>query len=223
MRVLLVDDHRLFVEGLAGLLAARGIEVVGTAGDGLAALGARELHPDLILMDIQMPRCDGLAATRLIKAELPETKVVMLTVADEDELLFTAIRNGAAGYLLKSLEADEFMRLLMGLTNGEAPFVPGLTARVLKEFARMAARGGTGGLAVAGGKQRELSPRQLQILSLVARGMTYKQVGSALCLSERTIKYHMGEIIAQLRLKSRAQAVAWARRAGLAVSSDELH
>src|SRR5512143_569564 len=108
MRVLLVDDHALFLEGVRNLLTARGVTVVDTAADGLEALAkARALSPDIILMDIQMPRCDGLAATRLIKAELPETKIVMLTMSADDEDLFEAIKSGACGYLLKTLDTDE--------------------------------------------------------------------------------------------------------------------
>ncbi len=111
MKVLLVDDHALFLEGIRNLLLARGIEVVGTAGDGLQALErARALRPDVILMDVQMPRCDGLAATRLIKAELPDVKIVMLTVSEEDENLFEAVKSGASGYLLKSLDAHDIFR-----------------------------------------------------------------------------------------------------------------
>ncbi len=139
MRVLLVDDHSLFLEGLRNLLTARGVDVVGTARDGLDALEkARALRPEVILMDIQMPRCDGLSATRLIKAEMPEIKIVMLTMLATDQSLFEAIKSGAAGYLLKTLEAEHFFELLLGLAQGEAPLSPGIAARVLSEFARQA-------------------------------------------------------------------------------------
>lgn len=213
MKVLLVDDHPLFLEGLQNLLTARGIEVVGTAGDGLEALEkARVLRPDVILMDVQMPRCDGLAATRLIKAEFPEVKVVMLTVSEEDEDLFEAIKSGASGYLLKSLDAREFFELLSGLERGEAPLSPGLAGKILEEFARSAAGAGP---ASEAGKVAELTPRQMEILTLVAQGLTYKEVGEALCLSERTVKYHMGEILNRLHLENRAQVIAYAARMGL--------
>jgi len=213
MKVLLVDDHPLFLEGLQNLLAARGIEVVGTAGDGLEALEkARALRPDLILMDVQMPRCDGLAATRLIKAEMPTVKIVMLTVSEEDEDLFEAIKSGASGYLLKSLDADEFFQLLSGLEQGEAPLSPGLAARILEEFARSAA---LAGLAAEAGKVTDLTPGQIEVLTLVAQGMTYREMGEALHLSERTIKYHMGEILKRLHLQNRAEVIAYAVRMGL--------
>ena len=138
MRVLLVDDHRLLVEGLTNLLTAHGIEVVGAAQDGLEALElARSLRPDVILMDIRMPGCDGLEATRLIKAQMPELKIVMLTTSTDDDDLFEAIKSGACGYLLKSANSREFTEALQGLEEGIPPFSPGLAAKVLREFARL--------------------------------------------------------------------------------------
>ncbi len=113
LRILLVDDHSLFLEGLRNLLVSEGIDVVGLAHDGLDALAqARRLRPDVILMDIQMPRCDGVSATRLIKAELPECKVVMLTMSEDEQDLFEAVKSGALGYLLKRLDATEFFMYL---------------------------------------------------------------------------------------------------------------
>jgi len=213
VKALLVDDHPLFLEGLQGLLAGRGITVVGTATDGLEALAkARALLPDVILMDVRMPRCDGLAATRLIKAELPEVKIVMLTTSAEDEDLFEAIRSGASGYLLKSLNADALFQLLACIERGEAPLSPGLAARVLAEFARQA----PAPQPAAQAEPLALNPRQMQVLALVAQGMPYKEVGDTLGLSERTVKYHMGEIVQRLHLRSRAEVVAWALRSGLA-------
>src|SRR5512136_1518630 len=133
MKTLLVDDHALFLDGLKNLLTLRGVEVVGTARDGMEALEkARTLHPEIILMDIQMPNLDGLAATRLIKAELRDVKIVMLTMSAEDEDLFEAIKNGACGYLLKTLDVDEFFSLFVGLARGEVPLSPGLAGRVLE-------------------------------------------------------------------------------------------
>ena len=216
MKVLLVEDHLLFLEALQNLLAARGIEVAGTARDGLDALDrARALRPDVILMDIGMPRCDGLAATRAIKAELPDVKIVMLTVSAEDEDLFEAIKSGASGYLLKSLDAGQFFELLSDLERGEVALSNGMAARVLEEFARQ-----TGRAEPATGVGEEdtpgLTPRQREVLTLVARGLKYKEVGAALCLSESTIKYHMGEILERLHLRNRAQAIAYAARSGLA-------
>jgi DNA-binding NarL/FixJ family response regulator len=208
MNVLLADDHPLFLEGLRNLLVSRGFEVAGTARDGLEAVEkARELRPDLILMDIQMPKLDGLKAVRLIKAELPETKVVMLTMSSEDEDLFEAVKSGACGYVLKSQDTDDFFSLLTAAARGEAVLSPGLTTRILREFARRPAS--------ETGPDSTLTPRQLQVLTLVARGLTYKEVGEKLFLSERTIKYHMGEILTQLHMDNRSQVIAFAKSAGL--------
>jgi two-component system NarL family response regulator len=215
MRILLVDDHPLFVEGLRDLLVRRGIDVAGIAPDGLDALEkARTLHPDVILMDIQMPRCDGLAATRLIKAEMPQVQIVMLTMSGDDEQLFEAIRSGASGYLLKSLPTEEFFSLLIGLERGEAPFGPGIAARVLGEFARLSAQASAQETAAAQDVQG-LTPRQMQVLALLSQGLLYKEIGAHLGLTERTVKYHMGEVLQKLHLQNRAEVVAYARRRGL--------
>ncbi len=211
MKVLLADDHPLFMEGLQTLLTIRGVDVVGAARNGLEALEkARELAPDVILMDIAMPQVNGLVATRLIKAELPAIKIVMLTMADSDADLFEAIKSGADGYLLKTEDTDHFFERLQGILRHEAPLSPGLAGRILAEFASLANRipGPAEHITPA---QDPLTPRQIQVLTLAAQGLTYKEVGAKLFLSERTIKYHMGEIIKRLHLKNRRQAVAYAR------------
>ena len=215
MRVLIVDDHPLFRDGLNNLLTSRGVEVVGTAQDGLDALEkTRALRPDVILMDVQMPQLDGLAATRLIKAEMPEVIIVMLTMSGEDEDVFDAIKSGATGYLLKTQDTEEFFNLLMGLTRGEVPLSPGLAGRLLKEYAHQAEEM----KAVKAAAQRDgiegLSSRQMQVLTLVAQGLMYKEVAAKLGLGERTVKYHMGEIVARLHLDNRAQVIEYARRMG---------
>ena len=210
MKTLLVDDHPLFLDGLKNLLTLRGIEVVGTARDGMEALEkARTLHPEIILMDIQMPNLDGLAATRLIKAELPHVKIVMLTMSAEDGDLFEAIKCGACGYLHKTLDVDDFFSLFQGLTRGEVPLSPGLAGQVLEEFARQAMESKS--IKPSEAKEEVLSPRQMQVLTLVAQGLTYKEVGAKLCLAERTIKYHIGEIIERLHLENRSQVIQYAR------------
>lgn len=219
MRILLVDDHGLFLEGLHNLLSAGGYTVVGAAHDGLEALElARVLHPDVILMDIRMPRCDGLCATRQIHAELPQIKIVMLTTSADDADLFEAIKCGASGYLLKNLGPDQLFDYLAGLSRGEAPLSRELSARLLAEFAHQAAmldRRTAAALpnALSG---PSLTPRQREILERVASGLSYKEVGAALSLSENTVKYHMGEILQRLHLKNREQVVAYALRSGLA-------
>jgi two-component system NarL family response regulator len=219
MRVLLADDHGLFVEGLTNLLRAGGYVVVGAARDGLEALQlARALHPDVILMDIRMPGLDGLSATRLIQAEMPEIKIVMLTTSTEDADLFEAIKSGASGYLLKNLEPNQLFDYLAGLGRGEAPLSPELSALVLREFARQA--DALNALAAPGLPDSptgpELTPREREILILVTDGLSYKEVGAALNLSENTVKYHMGEILRRLHLKNREQVVTYALRSGLA-------
>ena len=214
MRVLLVDDHHLFLEGLQNLLNAQGIDVVGLAYDGLDALAAaRRLRPDVILMDIQMPRCDGVTATRLIKAEMPTCKIVMLTISEDEQDLFEAVRSGACGYLLKRLDAAELFTYLDDLQTGHPPFSPGLALKLLAEFARQR-EGQASSAASPPIDDTALSPRQIQILTLVAQGLTYHEVGQAIGIAERTVKYHMGEILAQLHLQNRAQVIAFAAQMG---------
>ncbi len=218
MRVLLVDDHALFLEGLRNLLTARGVTVVDTAADGLEALAkARALAPDIILMDVQMPNCDGLAATRLIKAEMPETKIVMLTMSADEEDLFEAIKSGASGYLLKQLKAEKFLDALTTVQEGGAPFSPGLAPKILAAFARQAGQTPPDGARAPAPEQAvpELTVRQKQILTLVGQGRTYAEAGAELGLTESTIKYHMGEILERLHLQNRTQVIAFAARMGL--------
>ncbi len=221
MRVLLVDDHSLMVEGLTNLLTAHGIDVVGAAGDGLEALAAaRRCRPDLILMDIRMPRCDGLAATRLIKAQMPELRIVILTTSAEDDDLFEAIKSGACGYLLKSMSGRQFTEALLGLEEGVPPFSPGLAAKILHEFAQQASQGGAPEPPAAAASSAreagaELTERQIEVLKAVAAGLTYKEVGAELALSERTVRYHMAEIMDRLHLENRSQVIAYAGQMGL--------
>lgn len=214
MQILLVDDHPLFLDGLKNLLTTRGMRVVGTAHNGLEALEkARSLRPEVILMDIQMPVCDGLCATRLIKAELPEIKIVMLTMSADDEHLFEAIKSGAFGYLLKTQDTEEFFNQLTELERGEVPLSPGLAARILRQFGRQMSDDISQEQWPS--ETESLTRRELEVLTLVAQGLTYKEIGLRLSLSERTIKYHMGEIIARLHLENRHQAIEYAKSSGL--------
>jgi DNA-binding NarL/FixJ family response regulator len=211
VRVLIVDDHPLFAEGLRNLLTERGVDVVGTAHDGHEAVTrARALRPDVVLMDVTMPRLDGVEATRALKAVFPEVTVIMLTQAADDDHLFAAIAAGASGYVLKSEPTDTFLRLLEGVARGEAAISPALAERLLREFARLAALDRPDGTA---GDQ--LTGRQLEVLRLVADGMLYKQVAARIGVSERAVKYHMAEILARLHVQNRAEAIAYARRLGL--------
>lgn len=219
MRVLLVDDHALFLEGLSNLLTSSGVQVVGIAHDGFEALvQARHLQPDLILMDIHMPNCDGVTATRLIKANLPQVKIVMLTMSEDEQDLFEAVKSGASGYLLKSLQATEFFDYLKDLQAGHPPFSPGLAEKILNEFAHQPQQPDSQTMSEAqpgSNLYTDLSPRQMQILTLVARGQTYREIAETICISERTVKYHMAEILDRLHLQNRAQVIAFASRMGL--------
>ncbi len=208
-RVLIVDDHDLFRDGISSLLKARGYQVVGEANDGAEAVArARELRPDLILMDIRMPNMGGLEATRLIKAEQPDVKIVMLTVSDDEEDLFEAIKSGAQGYLLKKLKADVLFDLLSGVASGEAPIAPKMAAKMMEEFAH----GSRGGKA---GDQKDLSDREMEVLRLVAQGKINKEIAADLMITERTVKYHLRNILDKLHLANRTQAAAYAARKGI--------
>jgi len=217
LRLLLVDDHALVREGVAGLLAAQpDIEIVDEAGDGWEALEkARATRPDVILMDIGMPRCDGLEATRLIKQELPEIKIVMLTVHDADERLFEAIRSGAEGYLLKNISSAELLDMLRGIVRGEAPISRSLAARILAEFAWQEEAHSAEAMLL-------LTRREREVLRWMARGATNREIAAKLVISENTVKNHVRNILNKLHLANRAQAMVYARQHGLvnAPSSD---
>lgn len=212
IRVLLADDHTLFRKGVATLLASQtDFEVVGEAINGYEALQkAREIMPDLILMDIWMPECDGLEATRRIKEEMPYVKIVMLTVSDDDHSLFEAIKCGAQGYLLKNLEPQELFDLLRGVFRGEAPISRPLAARILDEFARQAR--GEGQLAQL---SPILTPREREVLCLIAEGMSNKEIATTLCITENTVKNHLRNIMKKLHLKNRVQIAVYAVKEGL--------
>lgn len=218
MRLMLVDDNRLMLEGLQSLLEAHGVDVVGVAVDGFEAIDvARTLKPDVILMDIRMPGCDGLAATRRIKAEMPDVRVIVLTTSTEDDDLFDAVKSGACGYLLKSMDTRELVEALEQAKDGTPPFSPGLAARLLAEFARVVngpASSPRGDAHREGALESALNPRQTEVLRLAADGMSYKEIGARLRLSPRTVKYHMAEIVDRLHLENRAQVLAFAGRMG---------
>ena len=211
MRVLLADDHPLFRDGLATLLRTRGMDVVGEASNGVEAVEkARALKPDLILMDVNMPQMNGLEATRIVKTERPETKIVILTVSDDDENLFEAIKSGAQGYLLKSLQSQAFFDLLNGVAQGEAPISRGLATKILGEFARHLQQDE----AQAANKE-DLTDREKEVLRLVAEGATNRDIAGKLNVTENTVKYHLKNILEKLHLRNRAQAVAYAMQTGL--------
>ncbi|MDR7517198.1 MAG: response regulator transcription factor [Armatimonadota bacterium] len=208
VRVLLADDHALFRDGIRSLLEARGVEVVGEAADGREAVeAALRLRPDVVLMDVAMPGVDGLEATRAIKAHLPDTKVVMLTVSDDDRTLFEALRSGAHGYLLKNLQAEEFFDLLAGIDRGEAPLSPSLAGRILDEFRR-------GKRPAERPGPDELTDKEMEVLRAVSLGASNREIAARLRISENTVKYHIKNILDKLHLRNRAEVVAYAARRG---------
>ncbi|MBI1800767.1 MAG: response regulator transcription factor [Chloroflexi bacterium] len=209
-RILLVDDHPLFRDGVGSLLRARGYDVVGEGHDGYEALElARSLQPDIILMDLNMPRMDGLAATRVITAEMPQACVVILTVSDDDENVFEAIKSGAQGYLLKNTDTQAFFELLDGVAQGDAPISRQLAGKILGEFARTMRQ------AKSPDSREPLSEREVAVLRLVASGLTNREVAEQMNLSPNTVKYHLKNISQKLHLHNRAQAVAYAIQSGL--------
>ncbi len=212
-RLLLVDDHTLFREGLASILASQpDMEVVGEACDGLEALvKARALRPHLILMDVQMPGMDGVEATRRIHRELPEAAVVMLTVRDDDELLFEALKAGASGYILKATGSRRLIEMLRAALQGEAALSPALAARVLGEFRRISA-------LLPADFQPEalaLTDREQEVLLLISRKATDKEIAGRLGISLYTVKSHVRNILNKLQVGSRREAAYLARKRGL--------
>ena len=204
MRVLIADDHGLFRDGLRSLLEARGIEVVGEARNGREAFDlSRRLQPDVVLMDLQMPEVGGLDATRLIAAEIPEVKVIVLTASDDDADLFEAIKSGAHGYLLKDLDAENLVDLLHGASRGEPALTPSLARKLLTEFARPPAR--------VTKSPDDLTEREKEVLELLVQGITSnRDLAERLIVTENTVKYHLRNILGKLHLKNRAQVVAFA-------------
>ena len=211
-RVLLVDDHAMFRRGLASLMEGRlDLQVVGEASDGFEAVEkARTLKPDLVLMDIRMPRCDGLRATRLLKQENPQLRIVMLTVSDEDEDLFCALKAGAQGYLLKDMSPEVLFEMLRQAAQGESPLSPAVATRILREFRHTYLKE-----QPAAGGPASLSAREREILGMIVEGADNTQIAERLVISEGTVKNHVHNILAKLQLKSRAQAAAYAIQEGL--------
>jgi len=209
-KVLLADDHLLFMDGLKTLLEQHEFEVVGTARDGFEALEkARMLHPDLILMDLNMPRCNGIIATKLINMEMPDIKIVILSMMVSEQELFKAIKNGASGYLIKGLSSEDFIEQLRSLACHGTVISPEIASQVMEELSLPDDPFTSMDLINC------LSQRQIEILSLIAKGLTYKEIAAKLYICERTVKYEMSNILKLLHLKNRSEAVFFAHKAGL--------
>jgi len=212
-RILLADDHDLFREGLASLVNTQpDLEVCALALDGLEAYAlARELVPDLIVMDVNMPVCDGLEATRLIRSEWPEARILVLTVHDEEKNLFEAIKAGASGYILKSTNSADFLSAVRSTLAGEAPLPPKLASRLLEEFSRLANRPEPASEAA---QAPDLTGRERQVLELIAGGAGDKEIAVRLSLSLHTVKTHVRSILSKMHAANRRQAAKLAARGG---------
>ncbi|WP_327587533.1 response regulator transcription factor [Nonomuraea sp. NBC_00507] len=209
IRVVLADDHPVYRDGLAVLLGSiPGIEVAGTAADGAEAVErAADLQPDVVVMDVRMPGLDGIEATRRIAADSPHIGVVVLTMSEEDATLFAAMRAGARGYLLKGAGQAEIVRAITAVAHGEAIFGPAVALRVAEFFQ---------GAAVTDDPVfPQLTPREREILALVAAGRSNTQIASALFLSQKTVRNNVSNIFAKLHVADRAEAIVRARDAGL--------
>jgi DNA-binding NarL/FixJ family response regulator len=224
IRVLLVDDQEIVRQGLATILRyAAGIEVAGQAGDGLEAVAlAQTLRPDVILMDLKMPRLGGIPATRRIRTALPETRVIILTTYDADDLVFEGIKAGAQGYLLKDAAGETLAEAIRGVVRGESQLDPSVARKVLDEFQRLASQAPAQPAAAAadGGLDQELgveplTPREEEVMRLLVEGLSNKEIGARLHLTEGTVKNYVSAIIAKLQANDRTHAVVTALRRGL--------
>jgi two-component system, NarL family, response regulator LiaR len=210
VRLLITDDHDVVRQSLRFYLRSDPeVEVIGEAADGEEATRlARELRPDVVLMDLLMPRMDGIAATEAIRADLPDVEVVALTSVLEDAAVTGAIRAGAIGYLLKTTKVEELSRAIKGAAAGQVQLSPEAASRLMREVRQPEGR-------------EELTERETEILKRVARGQANKQIARALFVEEGTVKGHVSSILRKLRVKSRTQAALHALRSGL-VTLDEL-
>ncbi len=220
VRVLLVDDQPLFRTAIASLVNAQDdFTVVGEAENGLIAVErAHELAPDLIVMDVEMPVMDGVEATRLLTEQMPGIRIVMLTVSDSEEHLFDAVRNGASGYLLKDLRPDQLYDMLRSVMRGDTPISPGVAGLLLSEV-----RSGnlTAVEAPTATQGPPITARELEILQLVAEGLSNKQIGRRLSITEGTVKNHVHNALEKLHLDNRIQAASYIVRQGLGRAPDQ--
>jgi DNA-binding NarL/FixJ family response regulator len=214
---LIADDQAMVREGFGALLGAQdGIMVAGLAADGAQAVRlARELEPDVVLMDVRMPVLDGLAATReLLRAGAAGPRVLMLTTFDLDEYVYEALRAGASGFLLKDAPAAELVHAVRVVAAGDALLAPSVTRRLIADFARQSSRP-AGPQAAQAAALGEITQREAQVLTLIARGLSNSEISAELVIAEQTTKTHVGRILMKLGLRDRAQAVIFAYESGL--------
>ena len=215
IKVLVVDDHALFRRGIAAVLASEeGLEVVGEAVDGLEAIEkTREIAPDVILMDLNMPRCSGLEAIQALQTEMPQINVLVLTVSEEETDLFASVKFGARGYLLKNTEPEELVHAIFHIAQGGVIVSPLMATKLLTEFKELTAGAEREPIGEA---NSDLSPREGEVLQLVAQGATNKEIADSLFIAENTVKTHLKSIMEKLHLANRSQAAAYAVKRGLA-------
>ncbi len=213
IKILLVDDQPLFREGLRTLLSVqRDFEVVAEAGNGEEAIRlARSLLPSVVLMDLQMPVLDGVAATRRLREELPNVRVIVLTTFDDDEMVFDGLRAGAVGYLLKDAPSEKLAEAIRVAARGETFLQPSVAAKVVAEFARLTRK--TAGTSDSASEP--LSERELEILRLIGQGASNREIAGTLFLAEGTVKNHVTNILGKLDVRDRTQAAMKARDNGL--------
>ncbi len=213
IKILLVDDQPLFREGLRTLLSVHlDFEVVGEAGNGSEAIKlAHSLRPQVVLMDLQMPVLDGVAATRRLHEEQPDCRVIVLTTFDDDEMVFEGLRAGAVGYLLKDAPSEKLAEAIRVAARGETFLQPSVAAKVVAEFARLSRKT----VATANPVIEPLSEREIEVLRLIAQGSRNREIISALFLAEGTVKNHVTNILGKLEARDRTQAALKARDSGL--------
>ncbi|MEU5654293.1 response regulator transcription factor [Streptomyces sp. NPDC047737] len=218
IRVIIVDDQAMVRAGFAALLAAQSdIDVVGEAPDGRRGVEvSRTVHPDVVLMDVRMPEMDGLAAARELLSPpvgvVHRPKVLMLTTFDVDDYVYEALRAGASGFLLKDAPPADLISAVRIVAAGDALLAPSVTRRLIADFARQRPAAPTGGPAL---RLNALTPRETEVLELIARGLSNQEIAARLVLAEQTVKTHIGRVLAKLGLRDRAQAVIFAYESGL--------
>jgi len=214
IKVLVVDDHTLFRHGVADILAEEeSLEIAGEACDGVEAIEkAKEVAPDVVLMDLNMPRCSGLDAIQALQVEMPQAKVLVLTVSEMEADLFAAMKFGATGYLLKNAEPEELVGAILHVARGGIVISPLMATKLITEFKGLSTKAERGAAETA---DINLSSREREVLQLVAEGATNKEIGDSLFVSESTVRAHLHNVMEKLHLANRAQAAAFAVNKGL--------